>query len=201
MDNAGGGPSDRYRPDGAGPFGVNDASLVVKEDRSLRTLVALLRSDAQAIRDYWGTSLAQRVYPNLYISWSYRVSHWLHINRARVPAMAVAWLCQALTGCEIRPGAVIGPGFVVVHPTGHVIGGGLIAGRNLTLWARCGTGTTTSKGFSGSPRLGDRVHLGMGAIVMGPRVIGDDVVVGAGVTVTSDVPSGGSTVSSGNAAR
>jgi serine O-acetyltransferase len=52
---------------------------------------------------------------------------------------------------------------------------------------------------TGRPRLGERVFLGAGAMVIGGVVIGDDVVVGAGSVVTASVPP--SSVVVGNPAR
>jgi len=43
---------------------------------------------------------------------------------------------------------------------------------------------------NGGARIGDRVYLGAGALILGAVEIGDDVVIGAGAIVTFDVPSG-----------
>ena len=40
------------------------------------------------------------------------------------------------------------------------------------------------------PRLGDRVTVGAGAIVLGGIAIGDDAMIGAGSVVLADVPAG-----------
>ena len=42
----------------------------------------------------------------------------------------------------------------------------------------------------GSPRIGDRVRIGAGAIVIGPIEVGDDAVIGAGAVVVKDVAPG-----------
>ena len=39
-----------------------------------------------------------------------------------------------------------------------------------------------------APRLGDRVHLGAGAVLAGPISIGDDVVIGPNAVVMTSVP-------------
>ncbi len=48
-------------------------------------------------------------------------------------------------------------------------------------------------------RIGDRVTIGAGAIVLGPITVGDDAVIGAGAVVVDDVPDGAVVV--GNPAR
>jgi serine O-acetyltransferase len=41
-----------------------------------------------------------------------------------------------------------------------------------------------------TPSLGDRCFVGVGASVLGPIVLGDDVLVGAGAVVLHDAPAG-----------
>lgn len=54
-------------------------------------------------------------------------------------------------------------------------------------------------GASGAVTIGNRVFIGMNAIITRGVTIGDDVVIGAGSVVTRDCPSGG--VYAGNPAR
>jgi serine O-acetyltransferase len=177
----------RMREDGKGPFGSNDATLVQDEDRSVRRLVELLRSDVVAIRDHWQTRVWTRIYPNLFIVWSYRLSHFLYLHRLKVPAIVVMWICHFFTGAEIKPAAIIGESMVVIHPSGHSIGGGVIAGDRLRLWGRCALGSATLRGMKGAPRLGDDIQLGFGATVLGPVELGDGAFLGAMALVVRDL--------------
>ena len=179
----------RMRADGKGPFGSNDATLVVRdEDRSVRRLVHLMRSDVVAIRDHWEQARVwTRVYPNLFIAWSYRLSHFLYLHRLKVPAILVMWGCHLFTGAELKPAAVIGESLVIIHPSGHSIGGGVIAGDRLRLWGRCAIGSATLRGMKGAPRIGDDVQLGFGATVLGPVQLDDGAFVGAMALVVHDL--------------
>lgn len=41
-----------------------------------------------------------------------------------------------------------------------------------------------------SPQIGRHTLIGAGATLLGPIIIGDDVIIGAGAVVTTDIPSG-----------
>jgi serine O-acetyltransferase len=64
------------------------------------------------------------------------------------------------------------------------IGDDCIVRQNVTI-GRLGRGTPPEA----VPRLGDRVELGAGAVLIGPITIGDDVLIGPNVVVREDVAS------------
>src|SRR5690349_7741295 len=78
-------------------------------------------------------------------------------------ALPVMWWCHAIPGAEIRPSAVIGPGLVIVHPTGIVISGGAVIGSGVQLFGQNLLGANEAHGRHGTPRLGDDVVLSHGA--------------------------------------
>lgn len=152
-------------------------------------LLDLIRSDIEAARRHFGSALTH-AFPNLFVAVSHRFAHTLHRHGHPWLAQVMALACHVLTGAEIRPTAQIGPGLMVIHPTGIVIGGNVVAGRDLQLW---GSNTLGRMGFSsatrapGSPRLGDSVVLLTHASVVGAVVIGDRVVVAAYSLVLDDM--------------
>jgi serine acetyltransferase len=180
---------DNVRADGVGPFAINDATTITTPDPSFRAMVAAMQADVASFRNHWNEPIVRRFYPGLFIAWSHRLAHTLHIRGLRPLAMMVMWACHALTGCEIRPGAVIGPGLMVVHPSGVVIGGGTIAGARLQLYGGNTFGSNEGQGIHGSPRVGDDAVFAAQAMAIGPVVIGDRVVVGAASVVLKDVAS------------
>ncbi|WP_420809258.1 serine O-acetyltransferase [Acidipropionibacterium jensenii] len=94
-------------------------------------------------------------------------------------------LTQVLTGAEVRGTADIGPGFVVVHSSGIVIGEEVVIGSNVRIYQ----GVTLGDGSrNGQPHLGDNVFLGAGSKILGGVVIGNNVRVGANAVVLTDVP-------------
>lgn len=93
---------------------------------------------------------------------------------------------------EVPRGCVIGPGFVLPHPGGIVlgsaaIGAGVVVFQNVTLGARSFDGAFDP---GTRPTIGDGVVIGAGAVVLGPVTIGNGATVAANSLVTRDVPAG-----------
>lgn len=105
-------------------------------------------------------------------------------------AGAVKQLNQFLTGADIAVTATIGPGLLLYHPNGVVIGAGAVLGR------RCVIQQGVTVGGAGGPRssgitttiIGDSVFIGAGARVIGAVEVGSRSVVGANAVVTKSVP-------------
>lgn len=119
----------------------------------------------------------------------YRIAHALHQRAATRPL--AGWLAGRILrscGAEIAPASRIGPGLRLAHTTGLVVGGDVVAGRNLTLHQ--GVTLGDRQPGQGQPRLGDGVYVGAGAAVLGPVHVGDNAVVAAGSVVLADVPAG-----------
>ena len=110
----------------------------------------------------------------------------------RVPLFRpVALLLQArairVAGAEIHPAATIGPGLMLLHSVGIVVGHQVVAGRDLVI----SQGVTLGhRRGDGQPVLGDRVRLMVGSMILGAVSVGDDTVVAAGAVVLEDVPAG-----------
>jgi serine O-acetyltransferase len=96
----------------------------------------------------------------------------------------------ALSGLDFVPGADIGPGLLIEHPSGVVIGGGVVIGsrctllQNVTLGERYGDGRPPHE----YPCIGDGVTIGAGACLLGGIEVGDGAVIGANSVVIHDVP-------------
>jgi serine O-acetyltransferase len=99
------------------------------------------------------------------------------------------WLTDrtlAASGAELKPTCRVGPGVLLKHTTGLVVGGEVVAGRGLVLHQNVTLGDREP--YGGQPRLGDDVMVGSGACVLGPITIGDRAVVAANAVVLTDVP-------------
>jgi serine O-acetyltransferase len=154
-------------------------------------LLALLRADAAATRTRRGR-LGPFLYPNYLATATYRLARFARLRGAVALARMIAGIGQWLTGAELEPIAVVGPGFVIAHTNGVILGQGVRAGRNLYLHGGVLLGSTSNesrtRATSGFPTVGDDVTVFAKASVLGPIHVGDRAVIGAHALVLRDVP-------------
>ncbi len=156
-------------------------------------LRGLIRADLDAMCEglpITGPRLGARI--ALHVRWRaviyWRLAQaWMHSPVTRPLALALTSRILSICGAELQPAARIGPGVVLKHTTGLVVGGEVTAGQRLTLHQNATLGDRVP--YGGQPRLGDDVTIGAGACVLGPILIGDRVTVAANSVVLSDVPS------------
>jgi serine O-acetyltransferase len=123
----------------------------------------------------------------------YRLAHAAWKNRIPLLPMLLSRIAQHLFAVDISHKCELGPGIVIVHCFGVVIGSDVhIAGdcciyHGVTLGDR-GSEWVNSDRDDGHPRVGREVMFGAGAKVLGPITIGDNCVIGANAVVLSDVP-------------
>ena len=129
------------------------------------------------------------------------VESWLAVWLFRVKTRLRGWgvpvapvLCdlisRALFRVQIGDRVRIGPGLMLTHGN-VVIDGRTSIGRDCQInpWVTIGLTNSRKIGFSvQGPTIGDNVHVGTGAKVLGPIRIGDHVRIGANAVVVSDVP-------------
>jgi serine O-acetyltransferase len=155
-----------------------------------------LQADTRRLRETKRKSFPWYVLESLLFDSGYqavvlhRLAHWFKANGVPALGPAVARLNQLLTGVEIGPGAVIGPGLRISHGYGIVIGGYARIGANALLLHQVTIGSPDPSRIEAMPVIGDSVFLGAGAKVIGPITLGDDVFVGVNAVVAEDVPSG-----------
>ena len=95
---------------------------------------------------------------------------------------------EILTGISISCEACIGPGFYIGH-FGHIF-----IGKNAIIGAYCSISHGVTIGESGrgtqrgTPRIGDRVVIGIKAVLAGKLSVGDDAVIAPNSLVIYDVP-------------
>lgn len=128
------------------------------------------------------------VYSGLHAIWVHRISHWLWKHNVRFFARWLSQIGRGLTGIEIHPGAIIGPGFFIDHGMGVVIGETAEIGADVTLYHGVTLGGTSLEKGKRHPTLGDRVVVGAGAKILGAITIGEDSRIGANAVVVKSVP-------------
>lgn len=114
------------------------------------------------------------------------------LARVRIPVLPklVSLLNFVVFGLEVAADSEIGPGLVIAHTQGTVLGARRI-GRNALIYHQVTLGAREmDPGFDPRrrPEVGDEVMIGAGAKVLGGVSIGDRAVVGANAVVIRDVP-------------
>ena len=160
-------------------------------------LLASLRADARFLTraqpsrmKKWVTAVLNRGMQALVL---YRVSHALWRRRIPVLPLLLTRLCQHLYAVDIAFEAELGPGIVIVH------GFGLVIGNQTRIEGQCILFHGVTFGDRGSEWVGATVPdghpvveagcmFGAGAKVLGPLRIGTNCVVGANAVVLRDVP-------------
>jgi len=125
----------------------------------------------------------------------HRVAHELWVRNSpgdRLASLRLQSFGAALFSVDIHPGAKIGPGVMIDHASGVVIGGTAVVGSDIYMLHHVTLGAT-GKPVHGSqrhPTIRDGVTLGAGATILGNVVVGTGVTVGAHAVVTRAVPAG-----------
>ena len=128
------------------------------------------------------------LYPCIHALVSYRIAHFLYLNKMFFLARLISQLSRFFTGIEIHPGAKIGKGLFIDHGMGVVIGETAEVGDNVTLYHGVtlgGTGKDTGKRH---PTIEDDVLIGTGAKVLGPITVGKGAKIGSNAVVLKNVP-------------
>ena len=116
----------------------------------------------------------------------------VRLRASGAPALPVACdvLSRALFRVSIGDRVEIGPGLMMTHGN-VVIDGRTRIGKNCQInpWVTIGLSNSRKLGFSvDGPTIGNDVHIGTGAKILGPITIGDHVRIGANAVVVHDVP-------------
>jgi serine O-acetyltransferase len=127
-------------------------------------------------------------YPGVHAIWIHRVAHGLWGAGWPLAARWVSHVGRFLTGIEIHPAAVLGPGLFIDHGMGIVIGETAEVGENVSILQGVTLGGTSVKREKRHPTIGDSVVIGAGAKIIGGFTIGAGSRIGAGSVVVREVP-------------
>lgn len=94
-----------------------------------------------------------------------------------------------LWGFQIPAEVQIGDGFYIGHFGTIVINPAARIGRNCNIAHNVTIGRQNRGALQGSPRIGNNVWMGTGAIIVGGIEVGDNVLIAPGSYVNFDVPS------------
>ncbi len=127
-------------------------------------------------------------YPGFHAIFIHRINHFLWNLRVPLLPRLLSHAARFLTGIEIHPAAVIGPGFFIDHGMGVVIGETSEIGEECLLYQGVTLGGTGKEKGKRHPTLGNHVVVGAGAKILGPITIGDYAKIGANSVVLKSAP-------------
>lgn len=119
-----------------------------------------------------------------------RLAQRCHEKGWRRSAKLFSLLNVVLFSLEVPARLSIGPGLVIPHPFGTIIGAARI-GRNATIYQQVTFGAALADydyDPSKRPQVGNDVTVTAGAKVLGPVIIADGAIIGANAVVLKDVP-------------
>ena len=170
--------------------------------RRLPEIRALLIRDVQAAfdGDPAATNLDEVIlaYPGVLAVSVYRIAHALYDLGVPMMARMMTEWAHSKTGCDIHPGATIGPAFFIDHATGVVIGETTQIGEGVKLYQGVTLGALSFprdasghiiRGRKRHPTVESGATLYANATVLGGQtIVGADSVIGGSVFLTRSVP-------------
>ena len=139
-----------------------------------------------AVRILYATAMTQMFAANLI----YRLQIFVHCAGFAFPAFLLMRFSQILFSVSIGKNVRIGGGLHLAH--GQIVLDGLTTlGQNVSIspFVLVGLSNRDALVFElAGPTIGNDVHLGAGARILGPIRVGDRVKIGANSVVVNDVP-------------
>ena len=140
-------------------------------------LVAACHADLQAVldRDPACTSYVQCLlfFKGFQALQTHRLAHRLWAAGRKPLALALQSRVSEAFHVDIHPAARCGPGLLLDHATGVVIGETAVVGANVSLLHHVTLGGTGATGGDRHPKVGDGALIGAGVAILGPVRIGD----------------------------
>ena len=143
----------------------------------------------QAVGDTRKSRAGALFTPQLLCLVVYRLAHGLHVAGWPRLARACARLNAQLHHVQLSADSCIGAGCLLPHPAGLVFVGH--AGVQFTIYSMavcCPDGASPRAVADAGPHLGDRVTVGVQAVLLGPLQVGDDSKIGPCLRLPHDVP-------------
>ena len=119
-----------------------------------------------------------------------RLAQRCHAKGYRRLAKIFSFINVVIFGLEVPARLEIGPGLVIPHGIGTIIGAGYI-GSNVTIYQQVTLGAKIADfdfDISQRPHIEDNVMITAGAKIIGPVRIGQGSIIGANAVVLTDVP-------------
>jgi serine O-acetyltransferase len=145
------------------------------------------------LKEDWTTHRRSVLRPGFQAMASYRIGRWAARHaRRRLPALWFAYVLHLFVrnvyGIDLYWTTCVGRRFQISHQGAIVIHRYSTIGDDCTIRQGATIGAADEWNPAGGPRLGDRVDIAAGAMILGDVRIGSDVRIGPNSVVTTDVP-------------
>lgn len=147
----------------------------------------LIREDLRAYEGRWGAQGFWVMVVYRYGRWRYGVRPVLVRKLFSLIYHVLYKVAQIVTGIELPCEVDVGRNFIIDHFGGIVIHGDAKFGDNCRIRNGVVVGIR-HVGERGAPIIGHNVDIGVGAKVLGPIRVGNNVLIGANAVVINDVP-------------
>ncbi len=168
-----------------------DGSAIAQSGRgiaSFRELRAFWREDRQTNRGSVFTPGFQVLAVHRFGVWVRGLENPIGKRVCKRLFLAAQWFVRSFHGIELPAGTQIGRRFRIGHQSGIVVHAQAVIGDDCLIRHNVTIGAARTGPAPPTPRIGDRVTIGAGAVLIGGITIGDDAVIGANVVVRVDVP-------------
>lgn len=116
----------------------------------------------------------------------YHVARWLYLHHIPLLPLLIQLLIFIVYGCRLSYKTKIGKGTYLSHGgLGVTVSPKSEIGENCVLGFRCSI--VGQKPYVKTPKIGNRVYICPGAVIQGPVIIEDNVIIGANAVVTNSV--------------
>ena len=146
-----------------------------------------IRQDLQAHGGNWGTQGFWALVVYRFGRWRYGIRPALLRKLCSLIYKFLFKLIQIIAGIELPCEVEIGRNFVIDHFGGIIISGYAKFGNDCRIRSGVVVGLQRVDEPC-APVIGDNVDIGTGAKILGPIVIGNNVVIGANAVVIDNVP-------------
>jgi serine O-acetyltransferase len=122
----------------------------------------------------------------------YRLSRWMAGGRLSFLSLVLKWFQYLLMASEISPRAKLGRRVHFPHPTGVVIGDGVVIEDDVWVFQQVTIGSHgRSEDDAAYPVIGQGAKLYVGSKILGGIRVGARATVGANAVVLNDIPDDG----------
>ena len=117
----------------------------------------------------------------------WRIANSLYKKRVPIFPRIITGLIQVIYACKIPLSCIIDETVTIAY---HGLGVLMVAGTEIGEGTSIGVGVKFIRKFpfKNVPKVGKYVHIGPGAVLCGPIIVGDHAIIAANAVVTKSVP-------------